>query len=307
VRQVVSYAVLATALAFTLPAAAVQRTFVASYGSDANTANNCSFLNPCRGFQAAHGVTDAGGEVIAIDAAGYGAITITKSISLIANSGFYAGIAVGSGAGVTVNTAGVKVVLRGLNINGTGGDFGVQMNAGDALTIENCVFSNLATAAVNVMTPAKVTITNTIARDNYEAIVIAGGATASVSRVSLFGSQGAAIYAYSFSATTTTLSISDSEVSDNFLGIGARTDTNAGAAAIVSVTRTTASNNFIGVVTFADSGTGTPTLGLIDSKVTQNFGVGLWMNGGVLETLGGNFVRYNDTDTDGTITTVAPL
>src|SRR5258705_3527456 len=35
-----------------LPAHAVQRVFVASYGNDANTATNCGFTNPCRGFTA---------------------------------------------------------------------------------------------------------------------------------------------------------------------------------------------------------------------------------------------------------------
>jgi len=39
---------------------------------------------------------DPGGEVIALDAAGYGAVTITKSVNIIANPGFYAGITASS-------------------------------------------------------------------------------------------------------------------------------------------------------------------------------------------------------------------
>ena len=59
--------------------AAAQRTFVASNGNDANTAFNCSIVNPCRGFAAAVGVTTVNGEVVALDSAGYGAFTISQS------------------------------------------------------------------------------------------------------------------------------------------------------------------------------------------------------------------------------------
>src|SRR5258705_10574915 len=104
-----------------LPALAVQRTFVASFGNDANTATNCGFANPCRGFTAAQTVTDPGGEIVALDAAGYGAITITKSITTPANPGFYAGIALPSGHGLTIPTAPIKAIPAGLTANGTAG------------------------------------------------------------------------------------------------------------------------------------------------------------------------------------------
>jgi hypothetical protein len=77
---------------------AAQRAFVASYGTDVNTAANCSLASPCRGFAAAATVTDANGEIIVLDSAGYGPVTITKSISIIAPAGVYAGITVFSGA-----------------------------------------------------------------------------------------------------------------------------------------------------------------------------------------------------------------
>jgi hypothetical protein len=64
--------------------ATAQRTFVASTGNDANNAFNCSIVKPCRGFAAAVGVTASGGEVIVLDSAGYGAVMITQSVSIIA-------------------------------------------------------------------------------------------------------------------------------------------------------------------------------------------------------------------------------
>ena len=65
------------ALAFSANAA--QRTFVATSGSDANTASNCSNTAPCRGFSAALTVTDSGGEIIVLSSGGYGAVTIDKA------------------------------------------------------------------------------------------------------------------------------------------------------------------------------------------------------------------------------------
>ena len=68
-----------SAMAYAQP----QRTFVsAQTGNDANTVNNCSVTQPCRNFNAAVGVVNAGGEVVALDSGGYGAVTISKAVTL---------------------------------------------------------------------------------------------------------------------------------------------------------------------------------------------------------------------------------
>ena len=69
-----------TALAAADAAATAQRTFVASTGNDANP---CSLAQPCRGFARAFRQASPG-EVIVLDSAGYGLVTITQSVSLIA-------------------------------------------------------------------------------------------------------------------------------------------------------------------------------------------------------------------------------
>jgi hypothetical protein len=68
------------ALASTLVTATSQRTFVASIGTD-NPA--CSITAPCRSFAAAITATSSNGEIIVLDSAGYGKVTITKSVSII--------------------------------------------------------------------------------------------------------------------------------------------------------------------------------------------------------------------------------
>src|SRR5512141_2377174 len=68
-----------------------QRTFVASYGNDANP---CSRALPCRSFGAAILQVIVGGEVIALDSAAYGPVVITQSVSIIGPAGVYVGISV---------------------------------------------------------------------------------------------------------------------------------------------------------------------------------------------------------------------
>ena len=77
-------------------AAAIQRTFVSGSGLDSNA---CSLAAPCRGFAAALAQTLPGGEVVVLDSAGYGPVTISQAVTLVAPSGVYAGISVFSGAG----------------------------------------------------------------------------------------------------------------------------------------------------------------------------------------------------------------
>jgi hypothetical protein len=75
------------------PAQARSRSFVASYGNDANP---CGPFAPCRQFDRAEDVTDPDGEVVVLDSADFDPITITKSISITVPPGIYAGIAVPS-------------------------------------------------------------------------------------------------------------------------------------------------------------------------------------------------------------------
>ena len=147
--------------------ATAQRTFVASYGLSANTAFNCSITKPCRAFSEAIGVTNSGGEVIVLDSAGYGPVTINQSVSLIAPAGAYAGITVFTGDGITVNAPGATVVLRGLSINGQGGSNGVNLLNAARLRIESCIISKMTVDGVmHSAIGAELIVLDTIIRDN---------------------------------------------------------------------------------------------------------------------------------------------
>ena len=144
--------------------ATIQRTFVASTGVDTNA---CSITAPCRGFAAAVAKTSANGEVIALDSAGYGPVVISKSISLIAPPGIYAGVTVFSGDGIVIDGPGIVVVLRGLSINGQGGQSGINLLQGARLSIESCVISNMkGDGILHGADGSEMIVLDTILRDN---------------------------------------------------------------------------------------------------------------------------------------------
>lgn len=153
---------------------AAPRTFVASTGSDANT---CSLVQPCRAFARALTQTDAGGEIVILDSAGYGPVTIGKSVSISAPPGIYGGISVGAGQhGVDVNGAGIKVALRGLRINGAAGsNDGVRFQAGAELRIERCAIENLGGIGIEAAAPgARLSVADTVVSGNGSGVLVSG-------------------------------------------------------------------------------------------------------------------------------------
>jgi hypothetical protein len=147
---------IALAFAFTIgllnaaTALSAQRTFVASTGIDSNP---CSIGQPCRGFAAAVVKTDAGGELIVLDSAGFGPVTIAQSISIVAAPGIYAGITAFSGTGIYVHGTGISVALKGLKINGQGAGTGIDFDLGAKLMIEDCEISNIAGEGIHARAP----------------------------------------------------------------------------------------------------------------------------------------------------------
>src|ERR1700675_171896 len=100
-----------------LPASAQSRTFVSGVGNDANP---CSRTAPCKTFAGAISKTAAGGEINCLDPGGFGALTITKSITVSCEIG-PAGVLVAGTNGISVNAATTDmVILNGLDFEGLG-------------------------------------------------------------------------------------------------------------------------------------------------------------------------------------------
>src|SRR5262245_3295046 len=117
-RTAIAFTALASAL-LTAPAPgwAQSRVFVAAQGSDGNP---CTFALPCRTFQHAHDTVAANGEIDVLDPAGYGALTISKAISIQGHG--FAGITGPAGSpAITINAgANDRINLRGLLLDGVG-------------------------------------------------------------------------------------------------------------------------------------------------------------------------------------------
>src|SRR5690349_24119023 len=133
-------AILGAILALTAmgPTAQAQatRTWVSGVGDDANP---CSRTAPCKTFAGAISKTAPGGEINVLDPGGFGAVTITKAIS-ISSEGFEAGVLVSGTNGIVVQAGAADVViLRGLDFEGLGtGLSGIVFNSGAALHVERC-------------------------------------------------------------------------------------------------------------------------------------------------------------------------
>ena len=318
-------------LSATLAHATVQRTFVASTGSDANTAFNCSLVKPCRGFAAAIGVTSAKGEVIVLDSAAYGVIpAITKSISVTAPAGIYAGISVFSGDGITINAgASDTVVLRGLTINGQGGANGITITNALVVHVENCVIANMS-IGIN-QAKGLLEAKDTIVRDNSNiGVYVVGPAVANLDHVRLeanntglaaefggqaamqdsivTGSQNIGVLTNNPTVVDSQVTISRSLISSNHYGIYAD-GPELGYNARVAIYESTVSSNSVGVHVSSNGGLYDGQAYMKNSIVTLN-GTGIdVVNGGFME-IDGNYICRNtgpDLNVDATPSGVSTL
>lgn len=114
------------------------RTWVSGVGDDVNP---CSRTAPCKTWPGAISKTAVGGVIDALDPGGFGAVTITKAITLEGNGGLASILVAGTNAiviQIAPGPANRNVVLRNLLLEGDySGLNGVRFLEGDSLTIED--------------------------------------------------------------------------------------------------------------------------------------------------------------------------
>jgi hypothetical protein len=246
------------------------RTWVSGVGNDANP---CSRTAPCKTFAGAISQTAIGGFIDVLDPGGFGAVTITKSITIDGSGGSIAGLLAAGTQGIIVNSATAVVHLRNLSIESPAvgstapqGLNGVEVIAASQVHIEKCVIGSFSLAAVNyhpaggflfvtdtsiqnnatngiVVTAGRATIENLHANANGTGVLVNGNAIATV-RNSYFGGNGT----------------------------GVKASTNA--AAVVNVHNSVITNNTFGVVA-ANAG----TVRLSNSMIASNSNTGLSNDG----------------------------
>lgn len=149
-----------TLMVASLAQAQATRTWVSGVGDDVNP---CSRTAPCKTYAGAISKTAKDGEISTLDPGGFGAVTITKSITINGGGGGQGyGSILGSlvAQAVLINitdAADVRksVRLDWLNINGAStGTTGIRMIAGNTLHVENTLIDGFTNHGISVDTGA---------------------------------------------------------------------------------------------------------------------------------------------------------
>jgi hypothetical protein len=159
--------VLALGLPIAPAHAQATRTWVSGVGDDANP---CSRTAPCKTFAGAISKTAAAGEINVLDPGGFGAVTITKSIT-ISSVGFEAGVLVSGTNGIVISAGpSDTVVLEGLDIEGLGtGLNGINVLAGGAVYVKNTKIHHFTGNGINMASStsgAQLVVTNSLIFQN---------------------------------------------------------------------------------------------------------------------------------------------
>ena len=144
------------------------RTWVSGVGDDANP---CSRTAPCKTFAGAISKTANGGEIDALDPGGFGALTITKSITL--DGCCMVSILAAGVNGITVSGSGIVVDIRHLLIQGTGpsglsvGINGINIVTAGTVHVEDTVIMGFSQNGILVNTTAtsNLVLRNVVIRD----------------------------------------------------------------------------------------------------------------------------------------------
>ncbi|HEY0313281.1 MAG TPA: hypothetical protein VGC56_12395 [Allosphingosinicella sp.] len=278
------------------------RTWVSGVGDDVNP---CSRTAPCKTFAGAISKTAAGGEINCLDPGGFGAVTITKSMTIDCH--YTEGGVLAGGNGIVVNALSTDVIyLRGLDFFGVNPPtHGVRILAAAAVHIEDCVIRrfNAANSYGISFVPSGTTalfVSNTTVANNGAAgsgggIQIAPTG-AGAGRVVLTNvrsednpNHGVLIDLTGGSSANTTVSIDGSDISGNGNGISIFSP---GPAVNVMVANTTVANNSLN---------GIIANGPVTARVGNTTIVGNSFTAGsaVVAVNGGSALSYNNNRLDG--------
>lgn len=252
------------------------RTWVSGTGDDLNP---CSRTAPCKTFAGAISKTAINGEIDALDPAGYGTITITKSIT-IDGTGTLASILASNVNGVTVNLTDTSgndplhtVVLRGLSINGTGlsgtagtrtGIRGISIVAGagtaPTVYVQDLLIQNFVNEGILMNSNGGDLVVNKCTITNNGGSGVRSISTGGVNRISIDDShfdanqQGVRFEGNSFGT------VSNSTASNNSLNGFVVNPTSVGAAQMNLVNDVASNNHQFGVFSGGTGFTGTVNL-----------------------------------------------
>ena len=131
------------------------RTWVSGVGDDANP---CSRTAPCKTFAGAISKTSPGGIIDVLDPGGFGALTITKAITVEGDAVEGSTLVAGTWGQIvdTPLTMLDVVTLRKINFEGlTSGLNAIQINSAGAVHIEDCTINGFTQNGINFHAPSR--------------------------------------------------------------------------------------------------------------------------------------------------------
>ena len=294
VRGVLPAAALGVLVAGVLPASALAqatRTWVSGVGDDANP---CARGAPCKTFAGAIAKTAAGGEINALDPGGFGAVTITKSITISA-VGVEAGVLVSGTNGIVV-AAGTsdRVTLRGLDFNGLGtGLSGVTASSVGTLRVEKSQIYGFVNG-VNFQPTnagARLLVQDSQIHGNSGDGIVVGRSTRATLRRNDVDDNACGILATAF----------DLLASPNYaLNCGAALSGTGGSASVSSYSNHLSGNTDAAIASVGSSA----AVNVAASEISDN-AIGLDPVSGLIRSFGNNYVVGNASDGSST-STIAP-
>jgi nitrous oxidase accessory protein NosD len=224
------------------PAFAQTGTWVAGVGDDLNP---CSRTAPCKTFASAISKTASGGEIRVLDAGAYGAVTITKPITIIGEGTLAAILSTAGGSGIVVNldpaTPGV-VTLRNLHLNGVGaGLHGIRITNATGVRVVDCSIKRFTNGILFEGASGHLSVTRTEISDNSQSgirFAPTGLAYAALDNVRLDGNN-VGLNAFANSRISMTRSVVAGNTSHGL----ASTATSPSGYSFVTVTDTVSSGN----------------------------------------------------------------
>ena len=274
--------------------AQASRTWVSGVGDDANP---CSRTAPCKTFAGAISKTAACGEIDALDPGGYGAVTITKSIT-IDGTGTFASILASLVTGITINATNTDVItIRGISINGfCNGLRAMNILQAKTVNIEDCVMFRFAGPGilVNETNDLQLNIRNTVVRDNtgagLDATTSGGTLKGSIDNCSFRGNN------HGIHIKNNTRLVANNSVFSNNTTNGVFIDATTGTST-VRVWNSMLSTNGGNGLRAGNAGGAQSGAEVGQNQINQNGANGvLEGTGGLVETFGNNSIRGNGTD-----------
>lgn len=287
------------ALASTQAQALNARTWVSGKGVD--QAGCGPIATPCRTLQFAHDQTNPGGEIDVLDSAGYGALDISKAITIIGDGVIAGVLAQPGGTAIAINAgASDAVILRGLTVEGQAtGRTGILFNSGGSLTVANCLVQNFgANLGTGIMlqhssgTPTILISNTTVSYNNTVGIwyVPTGTGAAKLQIDGVVANNndyGIAVNTFS-SSVQTTAAVTNSSTANNEYGVYS-----GGTRTRLMIDRLVTSGNAYGIYQVSAST-------YVGRSIVSRNTTGI-RGDGTIFTYGSNQVDLNTTDIDATL------